>query len=432
MDWFPIVVLALTFFLLVGLGVPISFSIGLATVATMLTSIAPLASLTTAAQVMATGIDSFALLAIPFFMLAGELMNKGGIAARLVEFAKALLGAFPGGLAYVNILASMLFGSISGSAAASASAIGSVMGPRMVKEGYEKNFSAAVNLTAATTGLIIPPSNILIIYSLAAGGVSITALFLAGYLPGILIGVSLMLVAGIMAYRGKYPKSGVLPLKTILRCFMRALPSLFLLVVVIGGIVAGIFTATEAAAVAVLYTFVLSVLVYREVRIAELPQILLRAAATTSIVMLLVGASMAMSWIMAYENIPHHVTAILLTLTENPLMVLLLINLLLLSVGIFMDMAPAVLIFTPIFLPVVTEMGIDPVHFGIIMVMNLSIGLCTPPVGTILFVGCSVSGTTIGGVIRPLLPLYCGMIVALFLVTKFSWISLWLPSFFGF
>ncbi len=432
MDWFPIVVLALTFFLLVGLGVPISFCIGLATVATMLTSIAPLASLTTVAQVMATGIDSFALLAIPFFVLAGELMNRGGIAARLVEFAKALLGAFPGGLAYVNILASMLFGSISGSATAAASAIGSVMGPRMVAEGYDKNFSAAVNLTAATTGLIIPPSNILILYSLAAGGLSITALFLAGYLPGILIGLSLMVVSGILAYRGKYPRSRFLPLKTTIRCFIRALPSLFLLIVVIGGIVAGIFTATEAAAVAVLYTFILSVFIYREVRISELPQILLRAAATTSIVMLLVGASMAMSWIMAYENIPHHVTAILLSLTENPLMVLLLINVLLLTVGIFMDMAPAVLIFTPIFLPVVTELGIDPVHFGIIMVMNLSIGLCTPPVGTVLFVGCSVSGTTIGEVIRPLLPLYGGMILALILVTKFSWLSLWLPRFFGF
>jgi tripartite ATP-independent transporter DctM subunit len=432
MDWLPVSILALAFFLLVALGVPVAIAIGLATTLTMVLSIPALPAVTTVAQVMATGIDSFALLAIPFFILAGEFMSRGGIARRLVDFAKAVVGGMPGGLAYVNIIAAMLFGSISGSATAAASAIGTVMGPRMVSDGYDRNFAAAVNLSSATTGLIIPPSNILIIYSLASGGISITALFLAGYLPGILIGLALMAVAGLISYRRNYPVPDRLPARIVLRHLLDALPSLFLLVIVIGGIVAGVFTPTEAAAVAVLYTFILSVVVYREVHWRELPKLLLASAVTTSVVMLLIGTSMAMSWFMAYANIPQFVSSFFLGFTDSPLLVLLMINVLLLMVGIFMDMAPAVLIFTPIFLPVIAKLGIDPVHFGIIMVMNLSIGLCTPPVGTVLFVGCSVSGTTITGVIRPLLPLFAAMIVALLVVTCFPQLCLALPRFFGF
>ncbi len=432
MELVPILVLIFSFALLLILGVPISFSIGIATISTMLLSIKGGPALTTVAQRMATGLDSFALLAIPFFILSGQLMNRGGIARRLIAFAKVLVGMFPGGLAFVNTMAAMLFGSISGSAVATASAIGGFMVPTMKKEGYDLNYSAAVNLTSATTGLIIPPSNILIVYSLASGGVSIGALFVAGYFPGITIGISLMVVAGVIAYRKKYPVSEKVRIKDGILRFLDAVPTLFLIVLVIGGIVAGYFTATEASAVAVLYSFILSVLVYREVKWKELPKILLESASTTAIVLLLVATSMGMSWIFAYENIPQNTSAALMALSSSKIVILLVINLFLLLVGIFMDITPAVLIFTPIFLPVVTQLGVDPIHFGIIMVLNLSIGLCTPPVGTVLFVGCGIAGTSIAQVIRPLLPLFLAMLVALFLVTFIPAISLFLPRFFGY
>jgi len=432
MEIVPVLVLIFSFVLLLILGVPISFSIGIATISTMLLSIKGGPALTTVAQRMATGLDSFALLAIPFFILSGQLMNRGGIARRLIDFAKVLVGMFPGGLAFVNTMAAMLFGSISGSAVATASAIGGFMVPTMKKEGYDLNYSAAVNLTSATTGLIIPPSNILIVYSLASGGVSIGALFVAGYFPGIAIGISLMVVAGVIAYRRKYPVSERVKIKDGILRFLDAVPSLFLIILVIGGIVAGYFTATEASAVAVLYSFILSVLIYREVKWKELPKILLESASTTAIVLLLVGTSMGMSWIFAYENIPQNTSAMLMALSSSKIVILLIINLFLLLVGIFMDITPAVLIFTPIFLPVVMQLGVDPIHFGIIMVLNLSIGLCTPPVGTVLFVGCGIAGTSIAQVIRPLLPLFLAMLVALFLVTFIPAISLFLPRFFGY
>ncbi len=426
-----ILILVLTFLILIAIGVPIAWSIGISSVLTMLVSIPAIPAFTTVAQRMATGLDSFALLAIPFFVLAGQIMNQGGIARRLIDFAKTLVGALPGGLAHVNIMAAMLFGALSGSAAAAASAIGSFMTRTMEKEGYSREFAAAVNMTSSTTGLIIPPSNILIVYSLASGGVSIAALFLAGYLPGILVGLLLMVVAAFWARYRKFPTGIRSTLSEIWRAFIRALPSLLLLVVVIGGIVAGIFTATEASAVAVLYCLILT-WAYKEVKLRDLPDILLGSVSTTAIVMLLIGASMSMSWIMAYENIPQNITDFMLSVSDNKIVILFIINLLLLFVGVFMDMTPAVLIFTPIFLPVVTRLGIDPVHFGIIMVLNLCIGLCTPPVGSILFIGVSVAGTTIRKVIRPLLPLFVAMFVALMLVTYIPELSLWLPGLFGF
>ena len=401
MEWFDVLILASTFVALLALGVPIAYSIGVATVVTMLAGMQPAPALTTMSQRMATGLNSFALLAIPFFILAGQLMNKGGLARRLIDFAKAILGTLPGGLAHVNIVASMLFGAISGSAVAAASAIGGVMGPRMEEEGYDRNFSAAVNITSATTGLLIPPSNVLIVYSLASGGVSIAALFLAGYLPGILVGLMLMTVAGVFAVRKKYPIAARVPILDVLKKFMDAVPSLLLIVIVIGGIIGGVFTATEAAAVAVLYALILG-FIYKEVTVKDLPQIILDASATTGIVMLLIATSVGMSWIMAYENIPQNVTAALVALSDNPIIILLIINVILLAVGTFMDMTPAVLIFTPIFLPIAIELGIDPIHFGIILVLNLCVGLCTPPVGSVLFVGVGVAKTSIASVIRPL------------------------------
>ena len=431
MEWFDVLLLAVTFVTLLALGVPIAYSIGIATVVTMFASIQPAPALTTMSQRMATGLNSFALLAIPFFILAGQLMNKGGLARRLIDFAKALLGMLPGGLAHVNIVASMLFGAISGSAVAAASAIGGVMGPRMENEGYDRDFSAAVNITSATTGLLIPPSNVLIVYSLASGGVSIAALFLAGYLPGILVGLLLMSVAGYFAMANNYPTSSLGSIGEVFKKFIDAVPSLLLIVVVIGGIIGGIFTATEAAAVAVLYALVLG-FIYREIGVKDLPRVIIDASATTGIVMLLIATSVGMSWIMAYENIPQNVTAGLIALSDNPVVIMLLINMILLAVGTFMDMTPAVLIFTPIFLPIAGQLGIDPVHFGIIMVLNLCVGLCTPPVGSVLFVGVGVAKTTIAKVIRPLLPFFIAMVISLLLVTFLPEISLWLPRLFGF
>lgn len=423
--------MVVSFIFLLIIGVPIAFSIGISALLTMLVSIAPVPAFTTLAQRLATGLDSFALLAIPFFILAGQLMNRGGIATRLIDFAKSLVGTLPGGLAYVNIVANMLFGAISGSAVAAASAIGGIMNPRMVKEGYSRPFSAAVNITSATTGMIIPPSNILIVYSLASGGVSIAALFVAGYVPGILLGMSLVGVAGFMAYKNKYPVGDRIPLSIVFKKLIDALPSLFLLFIVIGGIIAGVFTATEASAIAVLYTVVLSMVVYREVKVKDLPDILITTVITTAIVMLLIGTSMGMSWVMSFENIPQAVSEALLSISDNKIVILIIINLILLFVGIFMDMTPAVLIFTPIFLPVVTALGVHPVHFGILMVFNLCIGLCTPPVGSVLFVGCGVANISISKVIKPLVPLFVAMLVALLLVTYIPSLSLWLPEVFG-
>ena len=488
MEYIGIIVLVTSFVVLLVIGVPIAFSIGISGILTMLVSIDSLPAFTTFAHRMATGLDSFALLAIPFFILAGNIMNNGGIAIRLIDFARAIVGRLPGGLAIVNVFANMLFGAISGSAAAASSAIGSIMDPEMKKEGYNDSFSAAVNITSATTGLSIPPSNILIVYSLASGGVSITALFLAGYIPGILTGLAIILMAiSMLIFQEKGMKGvainitktflglGVIALivygfklssdnlpanthkfikwsailvllifivyRTIKHWkkakhgtlkFLDAIPSLLMLVIVIGGIVAGIFTATEASAVAVAYSLILG-FIYKELKIKDLPQILIKSVKTTAIVLLLVATSIGLSWIMSFENIPQNVSQGLINISSNPFVILLIINLILLFVGVFMDMTPAVLIFTPIFLPIVTtQLGLDPIHFGIIMVLNLSVGLCTPPVGSVLFIGCSVAKVPIDKVVKPLLPLFVAMIVILLLVTYLPELSLWIPKYFGF
>ena len=431
MDIIGIVVLVVSFFFLLIVGVPIAHSIGVAGVLTMLVHIDSLPALTTYALRMASGLDSFALLAIPFFILAGNIMNRGGIALRLIDFAKVLVGRLPGGLAVVNVVANMLFGAISGSAAAAASAIGSIMTPEMRKAGYDPHFSAAVNISSATTGMTIPPSNVLIVYSLASGGVSVSALFMAGYLPGISTGIALMIVAALFAAKAGYPVGERVPFKEAIRYFFRAVPSLMLLVIVIGGILVGWFTATEASAIAVLYALLLSFF-YKELTWKDLPEVLLRSARTTAIVLLLVATCTGLSWIMSYENIPQTVSRLLLAISDNPVVILLLINVILLAVGIFMDMTPAVLIFTPIFLPIATQqLGMDPVHFGIMMVLNLCVGLCTPPVGSVLFIGCSVAGVRIDQVIRPLVPLFVAMVVVLLMVAFLPDLSLLIPRLFG-
>ncbi|KII76703.1 TRAP transporter large permease [Vibrio renipiscarius] len=428
MEWQLILTLFGTFAVLLTLGIPVSFAIGLSSLATIMMSLPLEPAIAVVAQRMAAGLDNFALLAIPFFILAGNIMNQGGIAIRLINFAKVLGGQLPGSLAHVNVLANMMFGSISGSAVASAAAVGGTMAPLQKKDGYDEAFSAAVNITSCPTGLLIPPSNTLIVFSLVSGGTSIAALFLAGYLPGILMGLSLMVVAGIIAKRRGYPVAARPTLAAVWDTFIKAAPSLLLIVVIMGGIIGGIFTATEASAIAVVYTLTLAVGVYREVTIRDLPKIVLESAVTTSIVLLLVGASMGMSWAMANADIPYMIADALLAVSENPLIILLIINVILLIVGIFMDMTPAVLIFTPIFLPIVLDMGVDPVHFGIMMTFNLAIGLCTPPVGSALFVGCSVANISIDKVIKPLLPFYAALFLALLAITFIPQISLLLPQ----
>lgn len=430
-ELFSIIFLFASFFLLLFYGVPVAYSIGISTTLTLLLNIPFFPGITTITQRITIGIDSFALLAIPFFVLAGEIMNRGGIAERLVNFAKSLVGSLPGGLAYVNVIAAMLFGAISGSAVAAASAIGGIMTDRMEDEGYPREFSAAVNISSSTTGLLIPPSNVLIVYALASGGAaSVAALFVAGYIPGLLVGFALMAVVAVMAVRKKLPREKRVPLLKLWVDFRKAILSLLLLVIIVGGIVAGIFTATEAAAIAVLYAGALA-LFYKKIKIKDFPSILLSSVQTTSVVLFLVCTSMAMSWLFSYESIPQMVSNLLLNQFSSTFLIFLIINLTLLVVGTFMDMTPAVLIFTPIFLPVVTDLGMDPVHFGIIMVLNLCIGLCTPPVGTILFVGSGVAKVSVSKVVKPLIPLLITMIIVLFLITYFPALSLWLPGVFG-
>lgn len=430
-EMLSIVVLFVSFFALLLLKVPVAYSIGISTTLSLLLNIDKLPGITTIAQRMTTGIDSFALLAIPFFVLAGEIMKRGGIANRLINFAKSLVISLPGGLAYVNVLASMLFGAISGSAIAATSAIGSIMTDRMEKEGLPREFSASINITSSTTGLLIPPSNILIVYALASGGTaSVAALFIAGYLPGILLGIALMGYIAFVVSKKDFSKGKRLPLIQIWTYFRKAFFSLLLLVIVVGGIVAGIFTATEASVIAVLYAAILA-MIYGGVKLKDFPSILLTSAKTTAVVMFLICTSMAMSWLFSFEGIPVLMSDFLLDQFSNKLVVFLIINIILLVIGTFMDITPAVLIFTPIFLPVVMELGMDPVHFGIVLVLNLCIGLCTPPVGTILFVGSGVAKVSVSKIIKPLLPFLAIMILVLLLILYIPQITMILPEIFG-
>ncbi len=445
-----IVIMLVSFVILMALDVPIAVTIAGATFLCVVATGGDASFIV--ANKMANGIDSFTLLAIPFFVLSGLLMGQGGIAHRLINFAAVLVGWLPGGLAYVNAVTCMLFGSISGSASAAVSSVGSFMIPEMNRKGYPKEFNVALTTTAATTGLIIPPSNIMIVYSMAAGSVSVAALFLAGILPGIVMGLAIMGVCLLRTMQGMTGKGERLQvvgntrgerLRSVMALlwtgFSQAALSLLLVVIVIGGILSGIFTATEAAAIAVAYSFYLAVIHYKEVKLKEMPGILLQAGITTSVVMLLIGASSGMSWILASQNIPQAVSAALLGLSENPIVLLLAINLLLLVVGTFMDMTPAVLIFTPIFLPVMQKIGLIwgltesevSIHFGIIIIANLCIGLCTPPVGSCLFIGCGVGRTTIAKVTPQLIPFFIAMIAALLLITYWPALTLLVPGWFG-
>lgn len=431
-EMLPIIILVVSFLIMLAMNVPIAVCIAGSTMLTVYS----IASITIdpaiiTAQKMATGIDSFSLLAIPFFIISGLIMGKGGMARRLIDFASALVGRFPGGLGYVNVITCMLFGAISGSAAAAVSSVGGFMIPEMTRKGYDRDFNIAVTSTAATTGLLIPPSNVMIVYSLALGGsVSIAALFVAGVIPGIICGLALMTVSGIYSKKCGYGSGEKASFGTIVKTFCQAAPSLALIIVVIGGIVGGFFSATEGSAVAVVYSLVLSVFIYKEVKVKELPDILLQSGISTAIVMLLIGASSAMSWVLASQDIPQQLSSMLMSISENKYVILMIINFLLLFVGTFMDMTPAILIFTPILMPVVDKMGVSPLHFGIIMITNLCIGLCTPPVGTCLFLGCSVGNGKIAEVARKMVPFFIAMAIALILITYLPFLSEYLPKLF--
>ena len=411
---------------LLVIGAPIGVAIGMSSAVSMICMIPADVSFATSAQRIFAGSNSFSLIAIPFFILAGNIMNNGGIAQRLVNCAKVISGRMPGALAQSNVVANMLFGAISGSGAAAAAAMGGTIGPLEEKEGYDKNYSTAVNVASAPVGMLIPPSNTMIVYSSVVGSVSIAALFMAGYIPGILWGGAVMVLAGIMAKKRGYQAESRVPLKVALKTFWQAIPSLLLIVIVIGGILGGIFTATEGSAIAVVYATVLS-LIYRAFKIKDIPRIVLEAG----IITFMIGLSSIMSWAMAFTGIPDMIAKAILGLTTNKFLILLLINVLLLVVGTFMDVTPAILIFTPILLPICKSLGMDAIHFGILLCFNLSIGTITPPVGTILFTGCRVGGTTIESVIKTLLPYFGVILIALLLVTYIPQISMFLPHILG-
>jgi tripartite ATP-independent transporter DctM subunit len=417
--------------LLLLIGAPISISIGLPSAVAMVMVLGLENGAATSAQRMFQGVNSFALLAIPFFVLAGGIMNNGGIATRLINLAKVLVGRTPAPLAQTNVLANMLFGSVSGSAIAAAAAVGTTMAPMQARDGYDRGFSAATNVASAPSGMLIPPSNLMIIYALASGGTSVGALFLAGYVPGLLWGAACM--AAVWFYARRHPELRA-PQRATLgetgRVLVQALPSLTLVVVVIGGIVGGLFTPTEGSAIAVVYSLLLSFL-YRAISVKDLPRILYAAARTSSVVIFLIGVSSIMAFVMSFTRMPQLISDALFGFTDSKVVVLLIMMLILLVIGIPLDATPAILIFTPIFLPIAQSYGIHPVHFGIMMTFNLCIAIISPPSAPVLFVGAQAAEVRVEAVIRRLMPFFLTLVAVLFLVAFVPELSLWLPRLFG-
>ena len=417
-----------SFVLLLLIGTPIAFCLGVASFATVLyLGIPPLIVF----QRLNAGISAFALMAIPFFIYAGDLMVRGGIAARLVALAGSLVGHFRGGLGQVNIAASTLFGGISGSAVADASAIGGLMIPQMKARGYGVDYAVNITVTSAIIALMIPPSHNMIIYSISAGGqISIADLFTAGILPGLLLAVGLMVAAYAVALRRGYPTEAFQGMRAVAAMFVAAVPGIILIGIIFGGVRSGVFTATESSCIAIVYAILVTLLIYHSMGFKDFVEATLGAVKTTAMVLLVIGTAAAFGWLLAYLRVPAQMIAFMQSLTDSPLLIFLLLNVLLLFLGAFMDMSPLIIITTPIFLPVVQAYGMDPVHFGVILVLNLGIGLCTPPVGSVLFVGCAVAGIPIWQAIRTIWPFYTAAIVVLLLVTYIPGLSLWLPHLF--
>ncbi len=430
----PAVVAALI--LLIGIvvliiaSVPVAIAIGLPSLIAAMAVLGPENAAQAVTQRMFTGTNSFTLLAIPFFVLAGSLMNSGGIATRLIDAAKVLVGRMPASLANTNIAANGMFGAVSGAAVAAASAVGTVMTPRMKEEGYSRAYSAAVNVASAPAGMLIPPSNTFIVYSLVSS-TSIAALFMAGVGPGLLWILAVAVVATLLARKENYKRLAEHPtFSQAMVILWRAVPSMLMIFIVVGGILLGWFTPTESAAIAVIYCLILG-FSYRAIRVQDLPDILLKATRTTSIVMLLIAVSSALSWVMAFARIPQMISDALLAVSDSKVVILLIMMVILLLIGTVMDPTPAILIFVPIFLPVVMELGVDPVHFGAMVVMNLSLGVITPPVGNVLFVGSQVAGLRVESVIGRMWPYLAAIVIALFLVVFVPAISMWLPTVMG-
>ncbi len=422
-------VLLFTLGVLLAVGMPVAFAVGLSAVVGALYIDLPLEAIMIQ---ITSGVNKFSLLAIPFFILAGAIMAEGGIARRLVNFAYIFVGFIRGGLSLVNIVASTFFGAISGSSVADTASIGSVMIPEMEKKGYPREYAAAVTASGSVQAILIPPSHNSVIYSLAAGGtVSIASLFIAGVLPGLLLGVSLMVLCMGFAHRRGYPKGERIPFKQALKIFFDALWGLMTVVIIMGGILTGVFTATESAAVACLWSFFVTMFIYRDYKWNELPKLMFRTVKTVTIVMILIGFAAAFGAVMTYMQLPMRITEFFTSLSDNKYVILMYLNIMLLLVGTLMDMAPLILILTPVLLPVTNMLGIDPVHFGMIMMVNLGIGLITPPVGSVLFVASAVSKRKIEDVVRAMLPFYATLLVVLALVTYVPAISLWLPGILG-
>jgi len=421
-----ILILLGSFALLCALGVPVAYALGLAAISGALWVDIPLEAVMLK---ISDGTDDFALLAIPFFVLAGAIMAEGGMAARLINLARIFVGFIRGGLALVNIMASSLFGCISGSSVADTSAIGSVMIPQMVKAGFPRVFATNVTICGSVQALLIPPSHNAVIYSLAAGGtVSVAHLFLAGIFPGMLFALCLIGLVLWISHKRDYPKGEAVALKDVPKIVVEALWGLVTVVIIMGGILSGVFTPTESAAVACVYAFLVTFLVYRDYKWRDLPHLVHRVVKTVAMVMMLIGFSVAFGYMMAIMQIPSKVTQFFLSISDNKYVFLFLVNILLLLLGTFMDLAPMLLICTPIFMPVIVKLGIDPVHFGMIMILNLGIGLITPPVGPTLFVGCAIGKVSMEEVSKELWPFYGAMCLALLLVTYVPAISLWLPG----
>jgi len=422
-------VLLFTLAILLALGMPVAFAVGLSAVAGALWIDLPLEALMIQ---ITSGVNKFTLLAIPFFILAGAIMAEGGIARRLVNFAYVFVGFIRGGLSLVNIVASTFFGAISGSSVADTASIGSVMIPEMEKNGYPREYAAAVTASGSVQAILIPPSHNSVIYSLAAGGtVSIATLFIAGVLPGLLLGLCLMILCLGFAHKRGYPKGERVPFKQALKILFDALWGLMTVVIILGGILSGIFTATESAAVACLWAFFVTMFIYRDYKWSELPKLMCRTVKTVTIVMILIGFAAAFGAVMTYMQLPTRITEFFTSLSDNKYVILMYLNIMLLLVGTLMDMAPLILILTPVLLPVTNSLGIDPVHFGMIMMVNLGIGLITPPVGSVLFVASAVSKQKIETVVRAMLPFYAMLLVVLAMVTYIPAISLWLPGVLG-
>lgn len=423
-------ILGVVFTVLLFYGVPVSFCIGIATLLALFNVMPDVSTaLVISAQRMTSSLDSFTLVAIPLFILAGGMMNTGGIALRLIDFAKVVVGWLPGSLAHITCVANALFGAISGSAVASAAAVGATLSPLQRKEGYNMPFCASVNVASSPCGLLIPPSGALIVYSLISGGTPVDVLFVAGYIPGIMMAASVMAWVAWKAHKGEMPTTvhRYSPAEAV-AITLRAIPALLLILIIMGGIIGGVFTATEAAGVAALYTFILGRFFYKSLSWPVLVKSVLDAAVGTAVVMLMVGVSMTMSWLLASTGSAKMLADAIIGFSNNPYVLMLLFNVLLLLLGTFLDITPGLLIFTPIFLPVAMKLGISPVHFGIIITFNLCIGIATPPVGSTLFVSARVAQVPLSELTRPLLPMFALEIIALFLVTYIPALSLWLPQ----